>query len=309
LPSKDGEKALEKGGFYTKGGGEDGSDRTPRDAATVILLRDREEGHYEVFLMRRGRNQAFMGGAHVFPGGRQSRIGVGGFCAADAKRLLQEPDLSEATALGLFMAAIRETFEEAGVLLARDVHGGEVDLSAPETAARFAAYRLELHENRMTLADLAQREGLLFAPDLLSPYSHWITPEIETRRFDTRFFLAKLPEGQVPIHDRMELTESRWLAPIFALTEHAAGRIVLMPPTLKTIEELLSFPDTGRLFKAARSQAIPTILPDAFWAEDSFGIRLPHDSEYTLAACKQPPHPGGSTRIVMDGGIWKTRTV
>jgi 8-oxo-dGTP pyrophosphatase MutT (NUDIX family) len=283
----------------------------------VILLRDRVEGPYEVFLMRRGRNQAFMGGAHVFPGGRLEEADadpelaacVGGLCAADAKRLLQETDLPEATALGLFVAAIRETFEEAGVLLARDLHGSTVDLSAPETAARFAACRLELHENRMTLRELARREGLLYAPDLLIPYSHWITPEIETRRFDTRFFLARLPEGQIPVHDRMELTESRWLTPAFALTEHAAGRIVLMPPTLKTIEELLSFSDTARLFAAARSQRIPAILPDAFWTADSFGIRLPHDSEYTLSACKQPPHPGGSTRIVMEGGIWKTRSV
>jgi hypothetical protein len=149
----------------------------------------------------------------------------------------------------------------------------------------------------------------LFAPDLLVPYSHWITPEIETRRFDTRFFLARLPEGQVPVHDRMELTESRWLTPAFALAEHAAGRIVLMPPTIKTIEELLSFSNTAQLFAAARSQRIRTILPEAFRTADGFGIRLPHDSEYTIAAYRRPPRPGGSTRIVMEDGIWKTRTV
>ncbi len=267
--------------------------------------------------MRRHRNQAFMGGAHVFPGGRLDAADadpelaacIGGLCAADAKRLLQETDLPEATALGLFVAAIRETFEEAGVLIARNARGSAVDLSAPETAARFAAYRLELHENRMTMTELARREGLLYAPDLLVPYSHWITPKIETRRFDTRFFLAMLPEDQIPVHDRMELTESRWLTPAFALVEHAAGRIVLMPPTLKTIEELLAFSNTGQLFAAARSQRIPTILPDAFWTAESFGIRLPHDSEYTLNVGKQPSHPGGSTRIVMEGGIWKTRVV
>jgi 8-oxo-dGTP pyrophosphatase MutT (NUDIX family) len=304
-------------GFYTKSGSRNGADRTPRDAATVILLRDRVEGPYEVFLMRRGRNQAFMGGAYVFPGGRlddadadpELAACLGGFCAADAKRLLQEADLPKATALGLFVAAIRETFEEAGVLLARDVRGGLVDLSAPETADRFAAYRLELHENRMTLMDLARCEGLLYAPDLLTPYAHWITPEIETRRFDTRFFLARLPEGQVPVHDRMELTESRWLTPAFALTEHAAGRIVLMPPTLKTMEELLTFSNPGQLFAAARSQRIDVIRPEAFRTADGFGIRLPHDSEYSLAAGEQPPHPGGSTRIVMEEGIWKTRVV
>ncbi len=289
--------------------------QTLRDAATVILLRDRAGGPYEVFLMRRHRNQAFMGGAYVFPGGRlddadadpELAACIGGICAADAKHLIQETDLPEATALGLFVAAIRETFEEAGVLLARDARGSVVDLSAPETAARFAAYRLELHEGRLTLSEMVRREGLLFAPDLLVPYSHWITPEIETRRFDTRFFLARLPEGQVPVHDRMEMTESRWLTPAFAMAEHAAGRIVLMPPTLKTIEELLSFPNTGQLFDVARSQRIFTIFPEAFRTADGFGIRLPHDSEYTLAAYRQPPRPGETTRIVMEDGIWKTR--
>jgi 8-oxo-dGTP pyrophosphatase MutT (NUDIX family) len=213
----------------------------------VILLRDRTEEPYEVFLVRRHRNQAFMGGAYVFPGGRldyadadpELAACIGGFRAADAKRLLQETDLPEATALGLFVAAIRETFEEAGILLARDARGNVVDLSAPETAARFSCYRLELHEGRLTLAELVRREGLIFAPDLLVPYAHWITPEIEPRRFNTRFFLARLPEGQVPVHDRLELTESSWMTPAFALAEHEAGRIVLMPPTMKTMEELL----------------------------------------------------------------------
>jgi 8-oxo-dGTP pyrophosphatase MutT (NUDIX family) len=308
---------LEKDSFFTRNAGREGMKQPLRDAATVILLRDPADGPYELFLMRRHRDQAFMGGAYVFPGGRLDDADadpklaacVGGFRAADAKRLLQETGLPEATALALFVAAIRETFEEAGVLLARDARGSVVDLSAPETAARYAAYRLELHEGRITLSELVRREGLIFAPDLLLPYSHWITPEVEPRRFDTRFFLARLPEGQLPVHDRMELTESRWLPPAFALAEHAAGRIVLMPPTLKTIEELLSFSNTGQIFDAARSQRIVTIFPEAFRTADSFGVRLPHDSEYTLAAFRQPPRPGETTRIVMENGIWRSRAV
>lgn len=308
---------MEKNGFYTQSGDRKEVDRLPCDAATVILLRDRPEAPYELFLMRRGRNQAFMGGAFVFPGGRLDEddtdqkltLCVGGFRATDAKRLLQEADLPDATALALFMAAIRETFEEAGVLLARNVHGETVDLSAPETAARVSAYRLELHEKRLTLGELVGRENLQLAPDLLVPYSHWITPEMETRRFDTRFFLAMLPEGQVPVHDRMELTESRWMSPAFALAEHAAGKIVLMPPTLKTIEELLSFSNAAQLIAATRSRPIRTILPDAFRVKDGFGIRLPTDSEYRPAALRRPPRSGESTRIVMEGGVWKSRTV
>jgi 8-oxo-dGTP pyrophosphatase MutT (NUDIX family) len=289
----------------------------PKDAATVILLRERPGESFEVFLMRRHRNQAFMGGAHVFPGGRLDGTDmdpglaacVSGLCTADARRLLQEADLPETMVLGLFLAAIRETFEESGVLLARDASGRTVDLTPPERAARFDAYRLELHEKRLTLADLARREELRYAPDLLIPYSRWITPEIESRRFDTRFFLARLPEGQAPIHDRMELTESGWMTPDFALMEHAAARIVLMPPTLKTIEELRSFSSTEPLFAAARSQRIFTIFPETFRTADSFGVRLPYDSEYTIDTFKQPPRPGVTSRIVMQGGIWKTFVV
>ncbi|MHB8907937.1 MAG: NUDIX hydrolase [Syntrophales bacterium] len=297
--------------------GEDRPVRVPRDAATVVLLRDRSGGPYELFLMRRQASQAFMGGAYVFPGGRLDDADTvpglaactGRFSAADAQRLLQEPNLPEAVALGLFLAAIRETFEEAGVLLARDTAGRLIDLADPETADRFAAYRLELHEGRITMTDLVRRESLSYAPDLLIPYSHWITPEFEPRRFDTRFFLARLPEGQVAVHDRMELTESCWMTPAFALAEHAAGRIVLMPPTLKTVEEMRAFSSTERLFAAARSHRLFTIFPEAFRTADLFGVLLPHDAEYTLADFKQPPRPGEASRIVMQDGIWKTRTV
>jgi 8-oxo-dGTP pyrophosphatase MutT (NUDIX family) len=306
---------VENGSIYARDGGQ--AAKAPRDSATVVLLRDRPGGPYEVFLMRRHGNQAFMGGAYVFPGGRLDDADSApalashteGLSAADARRLLQEPGLPEATALGLFLAAIRETFEEAGVLLARDAAGRMVDLADPATAARFASYRLELHEARLTLAGLAAREGIRYAPDLLIPYSHWITPEIEPRRFDTRFFLARLPEGQVALHDRMELTESRWMTPAFALAEHAAGRIVLMPPTLKTIEELQAFSRAGQFFAVARSRRIATILPEAFRTDGGVGVRLPHDSEYTLDAFKQPPRPGETSRIVLLDGIWKTLTV
>ncbi len=107
----------------------------------------------------------------------------------------------------------------------------------------------------------------------------------------------------------MELTESRWMTPALALAEHKAGRIVLMPPTLKTIEELHAFSCTAHLFAAARSQRIYTIYAEAFRTADGFGIRLPSDPEYTLTAWKQPPRPGETTRIVMQDGIWKTLSV
>lgn len=289
----------------------------PRAASTVILLRDRKEGPFELFLMRRHLGQTFMGGAHVFPGGRLDApdedpglaAHLGGFCAAEARRLLQEPDLPEATARGLFLAAIRETFEEAGVLLARGASEEPIDLADPGAAERFASYRNDLHEGRSTLTDLARREGIRYAADLLIPYSHWITPDTEPRRFDTRFFLARLPEQQFAVHDRMELTESCWMTTGSALADHDAGRIALMPPTLKTIEELHAFSRVEPLFASARSKRIHTILPEAFQTADGVGVRLPHDPEYTLDAFKQPPRPGETSRMVMQNRIWKSRSV
>jgi len=266
--------------------------------------------------MRRHRKQAFMGGAFVFPGGALDEADtapkieacIEGFGQADARRLLQEPDLSGMTALGLFMAAIRETFEEAGILLARDASGRTVDLTDPDRAARFSRYRLDLHEGRIGLTELAQREGIRYSPDLLTPYSHWITPEIEARRFDTRFFLARLPAGQVPTHDRMELTESRWMTPADALAEHDAGRIVLMPPTLKTMEELQALSSTESLFAAAESRKIEAILPEACQTADGFALLLPDDPEYSPATHRKPARPGRATRIVMRDGIWRRVT-
>lgn len=287
-----------------------------RPAATVILLRDREGGPYEIFLMRRHRNQTFMGGAYVFPGGRLDegdghpdlRAHLHGFAPEALAGRLQEPALPSETALGLHLTAIREMFEEAGVLLAVDASGAAVDFHDPETARRFAAYREVLHRGEMTLRDLAVREGLRFALDLLLPYAHWMTPEIESKRFDTRFFIARLPEGQRPVHDEAELTASVWMTPSQALDEHQAGRIVLMPPTLKTVEELAAYRTTAALFDAVQGRAIPPILPQPFTPEGEFGVKLPFDPEYTIEAFKLPPRPGETSRIVTCKGIWRTAT-
>jgi 8-oxo-dGTP pyrophosphatase MutT (NUDIX family) len=286
----------------------------PLDSATVILTREsRQAGRFKVFLMRRHRNQDFMGGAYVFPGGRLDEADcdpglvryAGGFTGEDALRGLQSTDLPADRALGLHFAALRETFEESGILLAYGDSGRLVDLGRGETAGRFAGYRLRIREHSLSLRELGEREGLTFALDLLTPYSHWITPEIESKRFSTRFFLARQPSEQLPFHDTIEMTTSAWLAPSEALEQQLAGRILLMPPTLKTLEELSRFDSTDELFRAARSRRIRTILPEAFVTDDGFGVRLPHDPLYKIEAYKQDPRPGETSRIVMRGGMWR----
>jgi len=264
--------------------------------------------------MRRHRDQAFMGGAFVFPGGRLDESDcnpelvsyVKGIDCYQARQKLQEPNLSDDKSLGLYFAALRETFEEAGVLLAYDAAGEIITFSDEERAKRFSGYRLKLHENEINLIGFAELEDIYFALDFLTPYSHWITPEIEQKRFDTRFFLTLMPIGQTPIHDAIEMTESLWITPSMALKKHHNDEIILMPPTLKTIEELNDFDSAKDLLSHARSVNILTILPQAFTTSDSFGVKLPHDPEYTIAEYKQPVSPEEPSRIVMKDGRWRT---
>ncbi|MBW2050704.1 MAG: hypothetical protein JRI85_00485 [Deltaproteobacteria bacterium] len=284
------------------------------DAATVILLRERDHAPFEFFLMRRHRKQNFMASAFVFPGGRLDEADCDpdltnyahGLSVEEASLKLNEPDLSKKKVLGLFFTAVRETFEEAGVLLASEASGGDVDFGNGETETRFNAYRMKIHEHEMSLTDLAQAEDICFRLDLLRPYAHWITPKVESKRFDTRFLLARMPSNQVPIHDSIELTESLWITPADALKRQEAGEILLMPPTLKTTEELAEFSSIDQLFKEAASREIQTILPQAFQTPEGFGVKLPYDPEYTLTDSKLPPRPGEPSRIVMVDGRWQT---
>jgi len=282
----------------------------PADAATVILVRE----PYQVLLMRRHRAQAFMGGACVFPGGsldlsdrdpellRYAR----GLDGQKAKGLLQEPMLNEDSALGLFFSAIRELFEEAFVLLAYTPQGDPIAFEDRETINRFNGYRAALHDRKLSLKDLAVREGLMFALDRVVPYAHWITPESEHMRFDARFFLARMPKGQEASHDNIELTGSAWMTPQEALARHAAGEIILMPPTLKTIEELNAFSAIDRLFAHAAQKTIHPILPELFAEGDILGVKLPHDPEYASELHRRPSRQGEPSRVVLKDGIWRT---
>ena len=299
--------------LYTDGKKKNGL-KKPLDAATVILARENTDQDFEIFLMRRHRNQSFMGSAYVFPGGRLDKADTGrqltaysqGLAAEEAVATLNEPDLDHDLALGLFFAAIRETFEEAGVLLAVPASGGVLDFKDQETGSRFETYRRKIHDQEMTLRDLAEEEELVYALDLLTPYSHWITPDIESKRFDTRFLLARMPKNQAPIHDSIEMTESLWVSPAKALAGFEAGEILLMPPTLKTIEELAEFSSLDQLFTSASTKEIYPILPQGEAGPDGVVLKLPRDPEYSIEGYKQPARPEEKTRIVNLNGKWRT---
>lgn len=219
------------------------SDATIRPAATVVVLRDSPAGP-EVFMVRRHHAVAFMAGAHVFPGGRVDagdHQATAQWCdGIDAARKALK-GVPAADAVAFHLAAARELFEEAGVLLARSNAGEFVALAGGADHARFKAYRAEVHSGRRTLREIVQGERLRLALDTLIPCAHWVTPPADTRRFDTRFFVTRVPPRQMPAHDNTEATHSAWMTPAEALAAATRLEIVLPPPTWATLRELESF--------------------------------------------------------------------
>jgi 8-oxo-dGTP pyrophosphatase MutT (NUDIX family) len=282
---------------------------TPREAATVILVRTVNAGSWELFLARRHRRQTFMAGAFVFPGGQLEESDCGPeisslILAADSfhpQELLQDNSLTPDKARGFFVAAIRETFEEAGILLAGNSSRNFITFQQEEALARFAAHRRALNSGTNSFADILRRENILLFPDALIPYSHWITPEGEGKRFDTRFLLAELPQGQETVSVNAELTEFLWVTPHNALRMHLAREIMLMPPTLKTVTELAQFASVDELCAAAKKRILYPILPQIF----AKGVKLPHDPEYGLEQYQRPANPTEPSRIIAEDGVWK----
>jgi 8-oxo-dGTP pyrophosphatase MutT (NUDIX family) len=263
--------------------------------------------------MQRSTHDSFMAKATVYPGGAVDETDSDpvlsdysdGFDGKAARAKLKNTGLDDGIASGFFFAAIRELFEEAFILLAKRVSGEALDFSKEPELSRFKEYRKEVHENKMTLAELAQKEGLVYAPDALTPFAHWITPVFQKTRFDTRFFITGLPEGQVAAHDNKELTSAAWMTPEDALNKNAAGEIRLLPPTMMTLTELASFSSAGELFMHASSKNIPAILPEVFSEGLTAGVRLPNDPDYSDPEFRLPPSRSEPSRIILDNGIWR----
>ncbi|WP_188188685.1 NUDIX hydrolase [Nonomuraea sp. SYSU D8015] len=232
----------------------------PRDAATVVILRDGAQGP-EVYLLRRKSTMAFAAGAYVFPGGSvdardtDQAVAWAGPSPAEWGAAFAA---SEELARGLVCAAVRETFEETGVLLAGP---GPHSVVADTTGDDWEADRLALIDRSLAFADFLARRGLVLRSDLLKPWAHWITPEIEPRRFDTRFFVAVLPEGQRTRDVGGEADQVVWKRPADAVELAHQGEIFLMPPTYHTLTELSAHAGVSDVLAAHRE--IVTIVPRA----------------------------------------------
>jgi 8-oxo-dGTP pyrophosphatase MutT (NUDIX family) len=273
------------------------TDIAVRDAATVMLVRDRAAGGIEVFMLRRNLNSDFVGGAYVFPGGAVDEADR----HADLEAVCHGRSDDQASVLlgvergGLayWVAAIRECFEEAGVLLAYERDRDDViSFKDPAVAERFNIHRKAVDTGELRLLEVCGREHLRLAVDQIHYFSHWITPEGPPRRYDTRFFVCAAPPEQVPLHDDRETIANTWIGPQEALERHAAGEFEIIFPTIKNLEAIARF-DTaaGLLAAAAAVEEVPTILPRIAEAPDGHGVRilLPGDPGYDEAV---PPAAG-----------------
>lgn len=233
----------------------------PRHAATVVLLRDAAAGTgTEVFLLRRVTTMAFAAGMHVFPGGRVDPADTDddiGWVGPPAEQWAGPLSADVPLARALVCAAVRETFEECGVLLAGSDAEQVVDVTGPE----WERDRQALLERSTSLSDLLRARGLLLRADLLRPWARWITPEAEPRRYDTRFLVAALPPAQRTRDVGGEADRVAWMAPAEALRRHRAGDLAMMPPTVVTLEQVGDHHSAAAVLGAADSRAVPTVTP------------------------------------------------
>jgi 8-oxo-dGTP pyrophosphatase MutT (NUDIX family) len=256
---------------------------TPREAATLVLLRDTATG-VEVFCVERNKKSRFLGGAIVFPGGR----------VEDAdKDASWSPLVNDASAAlrGFGIAACRETLEEAALLLA----------TSPVSNDDVLALRARQNENPDALRAFLTERGLKLDLRGLVPLARWITPKVESRRFDAHFFVARAPEGQAGAHDMTETMSSFWGSPRSILDRFDRKEIQLAPPTHRTIEILAECKDVDAAFARARASKLDPICPELVQQADTMALVLPGDPQHSMKEARI----SGKSRYVLRGEHWR----
>jgi 8-oxo-dGTP pyrophosphatase MutT (NUDIX family) len=256
----------------------------PRPAATVTLVRDTPQG-FEVLMVQRNFQSAFMPGMHVFPGGavdgHDSSPEIAALCtglddAAASRRLG-----IASGGLAYWVAAIRESFEEAGILLACNDKGEIVTLDDTVRAERFHSYRSRVEHGQHPLSEILKDEGLQLPLQQMTYFSHWITPAGAPRRYDTRFFVAAAPEAQQPLHDNRETINHVWVRPAKALDEHKQEKFDMRTPTIHTLRLFAEHDSVASLIKGLQALGdIPVIEPRI--AKSGRRV-MPGDPEYEAA--------------------------
>lgn len=258
----------------------------PRDAATVILLRRSERGP-SVYYLRRQVSMDFAGGMCVYPGGGVDQrdfdheVAWAGPSPAEwAERLGCDEDEARA----LVCAAVRETFEESGVLLAGTAADGPDSIVADTTGEDWEADRVALESRELAMTDFLTRRGLVLRTDLLGAWGAWLTPIFEPRRYRTWFFVALLPEGQRTRDVSTESSEVAWLAAIDAVTQAEAGEMLMLPPTYLTSLEVSGYADPDAVIAAAHGRVLEMHTPGVIPLGEGWTLSIPTHLEPVLVA-------------------------
>ncbi|MGW3916590.1 NUDIX hydrolase [Streptomyces sp. NPDC005070] len=253
---------------------------TPRRAATVMLVKDSETGPV-VHMLRRRASMAFAGGAYAYPGGgvdprddEQQIRWAGPTRAWWARRL----GVDETSAQAIVCAAVRETYEEAGVLLA----GPSPDSVVGDTTGDdWEADRAALVARDLSFAEFLDRRGLVLRSDLLGAWARWITPEFESRRYDTWFFVAVLPEGQRTRNASTEADRTVWIRPVDAAAGYDEGELLMMPPTIATLRGIVAYERAADALAAAGARDLTPVLAEARLEEGEVVLSWPGHDEFT----------------------------
>ncbi|MDE2465527.1 MAG: NUDIX hydrolase [Alphaproteobacteria bacterium] len=240
-------------------------------AATILIVRDSPHG-LEVFMVKRHHQIDFVAGALVFPGGKVT-VGDGQEALRQYADGVEDIDTEMH---GVLAAAIREAFEESGILFARPA--GETELVSGTRLIELASYRRRLETQEITLLEMLQREQLRLAYDRLVHFAHWITPENMPKRFDTHFFVAEAPAGQIGTHDGRESVDSLWITPHDAITDRKRWNVIF--PTKLNLMKLARSGSVATALDAARASQPLTVTPWVEQTPDGSVLRIRDDAGY-----------------------------
>lgn len=277
----------------------------PRDASTVLPVRDGPLG-LEVFMIKRSSRLGFLGGAHVFPGGavdaedssQAVECHAKGFDAAAAAAALGVT--SGPRARGHYVAAIRELFEEAGVLLARSADGSLYGAGGASGLA-LSRHRAGLADGSIDFCSVLEALGAKLATETLSYFAHWITPASEPKRFDTRFFLTVMPPGQEAAHDAVESTHGEWLRPADALARYARGTMPMVFPTICCLDRLALHADADDALRACKALDVVDVVPKIVALDERVLVLYPGDPGYEAPRGLSEPGRILDRRVSRDG--------
>ena len=256
---------------------------TPVPAATILMLRDQPgaDAPLEVFMVVRHHQIDFASGALVFPGGKADPQDYDTALAPHLDGAADDVDMR-----AMQVAAIRESFEECGVLLARE--RGATELVSQARLAELSDYQTSIHKGEVSIAEFVAKENLQLACDQLHHFAHWITPPMMPKRFDTHFFLAVAPADQLALHDGKENVDSVWIPPLDAVADGRAGKRTIIFPTMCQLERLGRHAQAQAAIAETETQAIVPVLPWTEQREDGNYICIPDNAGYDRVEERMP---------------------